>query len=330
MPHDSVRIVKIRTKDLKPQTGIDFFFNHSDKSTSEQILKRNINVACQMLQAGKQAVVHANDSVNIILRCDDLNNVTVHVFDRSNNQIYQASIDRTGMNVNINEINKENLIFLKYIQKQLCPLWNQVLAASSSIQNGFVPGSTDYLGADLCPLNETFLKTNASALSCACDMFRTQLGNCCIKSMKNCGMNNCEQYTFTHVATALQLASLFAVGAQSKRKCIFNVNQLTTFEPSKELVDAIAECTAASEVSILSKCGDGNARRHNVYVKSATCDSLVGRLAQQECLGLNASMKSPIFIVNGVKDGSAAFIFHDENNRPLAHLNSCTKSFFFV
>lgn len=325
MPVVLPRLVKIRTKDLMPQNTIHFSFDNAENdnvNTTEQIKKNNINIACQMLRAGQQAIVHSNDSIKMIFRCDDLNNVTLNVLDRSQNLLYSARIEKSGINVIKNEINAENLCFLKFIQKQLCPLSKQVQAASNSIQNGFVPGSNDFLGTEFCPLNDMFLKTNASSLSFAFDMLKSPLNRSCKKKY--------ELYTFTHAATAVQLASLFAVGAQSKKKCIFNVNQLTSFQPSQALLNAIAECPATSEVSILSKCEDGNARRHNVYVKCASCDSLVGRLAQEECLALNASMQSPIFIVNGIQDGTAAFIFHDQNNRPLAHLNACTKSFFFV
>lgn len=324
MPRDWPRIVKITTKNLTPQTRIKLSFINSHVSNvykSEQISKYNIKIACQMLRAGQQAIVHSNDSEKIILLCDDLNNVSLKVLDHSQNQIYSANIDKAGIRVHnesTNEIHAENMLFLKYVSKQLCPILTQIQAASNSIQNGFVAGSNNYLGADLCPLSDTFLLTNASTLSFAYDL----LGKCANKMGKN--------YTFTHGATALQLASLFAVGAKQERNCILNVNQLTSFKPSQALLDAVAETPAAFAMSILSKCEDGNAKRFNVYVKSAACNSDIGRLAQQQCTSLNAEIQSPILIVSGIYDGVAAFIFHDQNNRPLAHLNACTTPFFFV
>jgi hypothetical protein len=321
MPRVLPRIVKIKTKNLLPQTGIKLSFINSDVYKTEQISKHNIKIACQMLRAGQHAIVHSTDSENIILRCDDLNNVTLNVLDHLQNQIYSAKIDKAGIrehNESTNAIHVENMLFLNYVSKQLCPILTQIQAASNSIQNGFVAGSNNYLGSDLCPLSDTFLLTNASPLSFAHDL----LG----KWPNEMGKN----YTFTHGATALQLACLFAVGAKQKKNCIFNVNQLTSFKPSQALLDAVAETPAAFEMSMLSKCEDGNAKRFNVYVKSAACDSDIGRLAQQQCTSLNAEIQSPILIVNGIYDGIAAFIFHDQNNRPLAHLNACTSPFFFV
>ena len=323
MPRVLPRIVKIKTKNLLPQTGFNFsFVNNANEYKTESISKHNLKIACQMLRAGQQAIVHSTDSEKIVLRCDDLNNVTLNVFDHLQNQIYAAKIDKAGIRghkESTNEINAENMAFLKYVKRQLCPILTQMQAASISMQNGFVAGSNDYLGTELCPLNDTFLLTNASTLSFAHDL----LGKWPNKTHP-------QSYTFTHGATALQLACLFCVGAKQKQNCILNVNQLTSFQPSQELLEAVAETPAAFEMSILSKCEDGNAKRFNVYVKSASCDSKIGRLAQQQCTSLNAEIQSPILIVSGVYDGIAAFIFNDQNNRPLAHLNACTTPFFFV